>query len=183
VTTHIMWDLETFGLPKARKIPIPSALGAVKFDGATIIDKFRVGIDPVDAERYGLTVDASTFLWWLDPKRDAARTALLALDKVPLDAALYGLTAWVQETPADEIGSAFGKGSTFDNVLLKQYYEVLGGEAYPFTYRQDECYRTIANRNPDIEYHQVGVAHDALDDAVSQALHMQQIAAAGRIEL
>lgn len=182
MAVHVMWDLETFGLRSARKIPIPSAIGAVKFDGTTILDKFRVGIDPVDAERYGLTVSASTFVWWLDPKRADARAAWLDLPKVPLDAALIGLMEWIREVPLEDLGSSFGKGSTFDNVLLKDYCELAQVE-YLFSYRQDECYRTLANRNPDIKYEQLGIAHDPLDDAMSQAVHTQRLAAAGRIEL
>lgn len=172
MAVHVMADIETLGLSINC---VPLAIGGVKFDGEEIVDKFHVGIDPVDAERYGLKVDAATaWNYWADPKRNVARERLHALPKVDLFAALDGFAMWVNQTPTDERGSLWGKGATFDNVRIKAFYDAVGLD-YPFSYRQDECYRTLANRCKDVEYAQVGVAHDALDDAMSQALHCQAI--------
>lgn len=169
---HVMADIETLGLADDCLI---LSIGGVKFDETSIIDKFHVGIDPVDAQRYGLKIDASTaWNYWCDPKRDEARKRLFELPKVDLFAALDGFALWVEQTPTAQRGSLWGKGATFDNVRIKNAYKA-AGLTYPFTYRQDECYRTLANRCPDVEYRQVGVAHDALDDATSQALHLQEI--------
>jgi hypothetical protein len=167
-----MADIETLGLEPDC---VPLSIGGVKFDGDTIIDKFHVGIDPVDAQRYGLKVDAATaWNYWADPKRDEARKRLFELPKVDFFAAIDGFVMWVNETPVDERGSLFGKGATFDNIRIANFCKA-AGVPYPFTYRQDECYRTLANRCPDVKYEQHGVAHGALDDAVSQALHLQAI--------
>lgn len=169
---HVMGDIETLSLEED---PIILSIGGVKFDGDTIIDKFHVGIDPVDAQRYGLKIDAATaWGYWCDPKRDEARKRLWDLPKIDMFAAIDGFAIWCNETPLDQRGSFWGKGATFDNVRVKNVFKALGLE-YPFTYRQDECYRTLANRCPDVVYEQVGVAHDALDDAMSQALHLQAI--------
>ena len=169
---HVMADIETLSI---REDCVPLAIGGVLFDNDNILDKFHVGIDPVDAERYGLKVDAATaWNYWADPKRDKARKRLFELPKVDLMTALMGFEAWVQETPTEARGSLWGKGATFDNVRIKKFYDAVGMK-YPFSYRQDECYRTLANRCPDVEYVQFGVAHDALDDSVSQAVHMQEI--------
>lgn len=168
---HVMSDIETLGLANDCII---LSIGGVKFDQDKIVDKFHVGIDPVDAERYGLKIDAKTVMYWLDPKRDEARKRLVELPKVDLFAALDCFAMWCLGTPAYDRGSLWGKGATFDNVRIKSAYDAVGIE-YPFTYRQDECYRTLANRCPDIEYKQLGVAHDALDDAESQAVHLQEI--------
>ena len=178
---HIMWDLETFGV---RRQSIIWSIGAVKFTKDGVVERFQVGVDPKDVERYGGKIDAATFEYWMQDKMSAARANYGKLPKVDLHSALMGLTDWI-ELPADsagqliddyEVGSAFGKGSTFDNVLLKDAYDMAGLE-YPLSYRQDECYRTIANRFPDIEYVQLGVAHDSLDDAMSQTDHLLRIAA------
>lgn len=168
---HVMADIETFATSNNALIV---SIGGVRFDDTAIIDRFHVGIDPVDAERYGLKIDAATVMYWLDPKRDAARKQLFELPKVDLFSALDGFAAWVGQTPVDERGSLWGKGATFDNVRIKSAYDAIGLE-YPFTYRQDECYRTLANRCPDVKYEQIGTAHNALDDAESQALHLQAI--------
>lgn len=176
---HIMWDLETFGI---KRNAIIWSIGAVKFTSLGVVDRFQVGVDPKDFERYGGKIDAATFEYWMQPKMDAARAIYQTLNKVDLHSALSGLADWIV-LPADadydliedyEVGSGFGKGATFDNVLLKDAYE-LAGLPYPLHYRQDECYRTIANRFPDIPYEQFGTAHDSLDDAMSQTDHLLRI--------
>jgi hypothetical protein len=174
-----MLDCETLGVSKS---PIIASIGAVKFDADNIVDRFHVGINPEDCERYGLTISASTFLWWLDPKREQARKQLLELPKIDLFAALDGFAMWVQQTPTEDRGSCWGKGSTFDNVIVKSAYDAVKLD-YPFSYRQDECYRTLANRRKDIEYVQIGTAHDAVADAESQAVHLQEICRACGIVL
>lgn len=171
---HVMADIETLSLEDNAVL---LSIGGVKFDGDNIIDKFHVGIDPVDCERYGLRVDAATaWNYWCDPKRDEARKRLFELPKVDLFAAMDGFAIWANETPLDQRGSLWGKGSVFDIPRIKNAYRAIGQDGlYPFTYRQEECYRTFANRVPEVEYQQLGVAHDALDDAMSQATHLQAI--------
>lgn len=168
---HIMGDIETLSTANN---PVLLSLGAVRFDAENIIDRFHVGIDPADCERYGLVIDAKAVMWWLDPKREQARKELLEQGRVDLFSALDGFSAWVREVPADELGSFWGKGATFDNVKLKSAYQATGLE-YPFSYKQDECYRTMANRCIAVEYEQIGTAHNAVSDAESQAVHLQKI--------
>lgn len=170
---QIMVDIETFSLANNAIFP---TLGAVRFDNNEIYDRFEVGIDPVDAEKHGLKLDAATVMYWLDPKRDEARKIMFEMPKIDLHSALMGFAAWVNETPEAERGSLWGKGATFDNVRIKSAYDAIG-EKYPFTYREDECYRTLANRCPEVEYVQHGVAHVGVDDALSQAIHLQAICA------
>lgn len=165
---HVMSDIETFG--KGNDALIVS-VGGVKFDKTGILDRFHVGIDPEDAERFGLKIDASTVMYWLDPKRDQARKELLELPKVDLYSALDGFKLWVEQTPLDDRGSLWGKGATFDNVRIKNAFDAVGID-YPFSYRQDECYRTLMNRCQDVPYEQLGTAHSAIADAESQALHL-----------
>ncbi len=171
MSTHVMADIETMSTADNALLV---AIGGVKFNEHEILDRFHVGIDPVDAERFGLKIDAATVMWWLDPKRDEARKQLVELPKVDLYAALDGFAMWVRETPEDELGSLWGKGATFDNVKIKNAYAAARIE-YPFSYRQDECYRTLLNRCPDVEFEPFGTSHNALDDAEGQALHLQKI--------
>lgn len=169
---HIMSDIETLGVSNK---PVFLSLGAVRFTKDEIVDRFHVGIDPKDCQRYGLEIDAGTaWDYWADPKQAEARDKLHALPKIDLFSALDGFAAWVNQTPADEQGSLWGNGATFDNVAIRSAYDAVQLD-YPFHYRKDECYRTLKNRCPDVEYAQVGTAHDALDDAESQALHLQKI--------
>ena len=176
---HVMTDIET--LSKSNK-PVLLEIGAAKFNASEIIDTFHIGIDPRDCQRYGLELDADTVMWWLDPKRDEARKRQAEMGRIDLFAALDGFAMWVRDTPEGELGSNWGKGATFDNVKLKSAFDACGLE-YPFGYRQDECYRTMANRFPDVEYAQIGTAHSGVDDAVSQATHLQLICKAHGIKL
>ena len=172
MSTHVMVDIETWNLSPSK--PLVLSIGAIKFDADTIIDRFHVGIDPVDSERYGLVPDAKTMLYWFKPSMDVARQELLDLPKIDLYSALDGFFAWCGQTPVDERGSLWGKGATFDNVRIKALADIVGLE-YPFTYRQDECYRTMANRVPEVKYRQIGTAHNGVADAESQAVHLQLI--------
>lgn len=188
---HVMADIETLGTGNNA---LPIVLGGVKFSGDMIIDKFEVGIDPDDAQRYGRVITGGTIMYWFDPKRDEARKRLFDIPKVDLSSALQGFADWCRiepveaasapdaPSPAWQLGSLWGKGSTFDNIILRAAAEATHTD-WPFSFRQDECYRTLANRCPDVPYEQVGVAHVAVDDALSQALHLQRICAAKGFEL
>lgn len=169
---HTMLDIET--LASKATNPVLLAIGAVRFDGKEILDRFHVGIDPADCQRYGLVVEADTVMWWLDPKRDQARKELLEMGRIDLYAALDGFRMWLDEVPVDERGSLWGKGATFDNVRLKSAYEAIRLD-YPVSYKQDECYRTLANRCADVKFEMIGTAHVAVADAESQAVHLQRI--------
>lgn len=177
---HVMTDIETLAVKSTK--PALMQLAAVKFDGERVFDAINIGISIADCMRYGLEVEGGTLEWWLDPKREQARIELAALPKIELDSALNGFADWVFETPEDQRGSNWGKGATFDNVRLKSAFDAVGLE-YPFTYRQDECYRTMANRFPDVEFVMNGTAHNGIADAQSQAEHLIEICKKHGIQL
>lgn len=168
---HTMLDLETLGMSNAALI---LSIGAVKFDADNIIDRFHVGIDPRNSEKFGLRMDADTVMWWFKPEQDSARAALLDLPQVDLMAALDGFSDWTARTPRGERGGIFGNGAVMDNVKLKSSYTAAQLD-YPFSYKSDLCYRTLWNLVPGIEVERVGTPHVAVDDAETQARHMQTI--------
>lgn len=166
-STHVMLDLETFGNGNDAAIV---SIGAVKFNQTEILDEFHVAVDPESCTAFGLKIDASTVMWWLDPDRAAARAALLDLVQVDLGSALVGLTEWL----GNDIAAIWGNGATFDNVILRSAYRACRME-YPVGFWQDQCYRTLKYRAPGIEIVREGTHHDALDDARCQAKHLQAI--------
>lgn len=166
---HVMLDLETWGTGNKAMIV---SLGACKFNETDIVDRFHVGIDPVSCQRYGLEMGAQTILWWMDPARDEARRNWLSLDRIDLASALDGFAVWCGS--GAPVTAIWGNGSTFDNVILRSAYAATGLE-YPVKFWQDQCYRTMKNRAPGVELVREGTHHNALDDAISQAKHLQRI--------
>lgn len=164
---HIMLDLETLGNGNEAVI---LSIGAVKFTQTEIVDRFHVAIDPETCTAFGLKIDASTVMWWLDAERGAARAALYEHEQVDLPSALRGFADWV----GNESTPMWGNGSTFDNVILRNAYRAIGME-YPVRFWHDWCYRTVKNLAPGIEIVREGTHHDALADAECQARHLQAI--------
>lgn len=163
-----MLDLETFGNGSDASIV---SIGAVKFTETDIVDEFHVGVDPASCQQLGLTIDASTVMWWLNHDRQDARGALLSLERVDLGSALAGFSDWFgDEKPI------WGNGATFDNVILRSAYRACRME-YPVRFWLDRCYRTVKNLAPGIELVREGTHHDACDDARCQAKHLQAICA------
>lgn len=186
---HVMVDIETLGTGNNA---LPLSIGAVKLTKDAILDKFEVGIDPDDAQRYGRTITGGTVMWWFDSARDEARKRIFEMPKVDLSSALQGFADWCRlpastfsgedgEAPA-KLGSLWGNGAIFDNVILENAATVTQTE-WPFPHWRSECYRTMRNRAPDVEFTRHGVHHSAVDDALSQALHLQRICAAKGFEL
>jgi hypothetical protein len=176
--THVMLDLETWGTAPYSTI---ISIGACVFnpyadilaDEQIITDRFEVAIAPVNA---GLRVDADTLMWWMAAERDNARAAWLKMPKVELRAALDGFTDWLLLIAHGESKDlrVWGNGAGFDNVLLRQAYEIAGREP-PWSFRHDRCFRTLRNLLTIEEGHYLGTQHTALADAENQAIRANQI--------
>lgn len=168
MSTHVMVDLETMG---SRSNAAIISIGACKFDphGDTIGAKFHLVVDLATCIEAGLNVDASTVMWWMG-QSDQARAVFNAERKYALKAALVEFTTWFGR----ESLPVWGNGATFDNVILRNAYGAVGLEP-PWKYWDDSCYRTMKKRAPEIPMNKLGVAHNALDDAVNQAVHLQAI--------
>jgi hypothetical protein len=149
------------------------SIGAVRFDmGHGIVDEFAVVIDPIDAESRGLRLDAATVLWWFEQSEEA-RAGWLAADAVKLEYALMALHYWMVQGGEDM--EVWCKGAAFDAPLLEAAFAVCG-EPVPWKYWMVKCYRTVAKEWREVSVGlRSGVAHDALDDARHQALHLLQI--------
>lgn len=178
MATHVMLDIETFSLARNATL---LAIGAVKFNpnqpaGADglhqIEDAILIGVDPRGQERFNRHIDPGTVMWWLDENRAAARAALLNTPLLDLGSALDVFAEWFggQSLPV------WGNGSSFDNEVVKSAFEAIN-QPVPWTYKDDRCYRTIKNLAPGLPVPQVGVEHQALDDATAQAFHLQDIVA------
>lgn len=167
MTVNVMVDIETLGTGNDALI---LSIGAVKFVGDSIIDRFHVAINPADAQNYGLKIDAATVMWWMSPERDEARKQLVACDKVDLYEALAGFAEWY----GTESLPTWGNGATFDNVILRNAFTKARVEC-PWKFWHDRCYRTFKCEHPIPAEPRQGTHHNALDDAEYQANHLIKI--------
>lgn len=159
---HIMLDLETFGTEAGSAI---ASIGAVRFDETEIGDSFYACVDLTSCQTHGLRFDASTITWWMS-QSDEARQAL-AVHPVSLPTALESFAAWVGKPDA-----VWGNGATFDNVIIAAAFRACGIKQ-PWRYSQDRCYRTLAGLCPNTPIERSGTHHNAKDDAITQAKHLQ----------
>ena len=176
---HVMIDIETLGTNNEAVI---LSIGACKFEPnnhrAKIKDSFYVAIDPTTCTNAGLKMDAATIMWWLDSEQDSARAQMMKDQRLDLSSALDGFSAWFGDTTLP----VWGNGATFDSVILRTAYQKVG-EAAPWQFWHDRCYRTIKSLAPDVKLVRVGTHHNALDDAISQAQHLQKIVYQTRIKV
>lgn len=166
----VMVDLETLGNGSDAAIV---AIGAVRFhtqQPCTMFTSDQLFYRVVSLEsstKAGGKIDASTVLWWVKQSEDARR--IFNQEGVELKDALQDFYEFV---PTKET-FLFGCGATFDNMILRHAYKCVG-LTYPVTFRHDVCYRTLRYL-VDFKAPNVGVLHNALDDAKSQTLHLFQI--------
>jgi len=167
--SSIMIDLETLGRKPGCVI---SQIGLVAFTADGITDRTQIYVSSEDCQKHGMTIDASTVLWWLK-QSDAARKHF----EFGSNRLIPALTQTIQffNKNLDKDGSVWGNGSDFDNAILGDAFDLVGTEQ-PWKYWQNACYRTIKGRLKTIPADDFGTAHVAVDDAEKQALHLIKIA-------
>ena len=166
---EVMLDLETLSTKNNACI---LSIGAVMFDprGGDITASMEVHVDPKSCTEAGLHLDANTVMWWMADQRDDARKVLMAKERVPLRQALILFNEFMGGVDRP----VWGNGATFDNVILRNAYEAMGLPC-PWKFWNDRCYRTMKAQYPDVPLARVGTYHSAVDDALTQAVHLQAI--------
>ena len=167
---EVMLDLETMGNTSNAAI---IAIGAVAFDDSVVVDSFYVQVNLESSMANGGFIDGGTVMWWLK-QSDSARGSFADNDKAQtIQQALSEFQAWCKSVKASQV---WGNGAMFDNVIISNAYKRCGMEI-PWKFWNDMCYRTVKNMNKSIPLERVGVHHNAVDDAKSQALHLLKIRA------
>lgn len=177
---HIMLDLETLDTtPSAVVISI----GAVAFDPKTYAlgDKFYVETtgDIAAQQARGRTISGDTVRWWMQQDVLAKHVfSVPPLDGVERANTFEALSRFGLFVAAngDRDVELWGNGADFDNIILGSLYDAFGLRK-PWSYSRNRCYRTMKNigigpRRPQVRE---GVHHNALDDAITQAVHLQEI--------
>lgn len=176
---HVMLDLETLGTgPRAAIV----AIGAVEFDprGGEVpsANAFYSRVALASAMQYG-EVDASTLLWWMQQSDQARKDTFLG-EAGGLEQVLPAFNRWIDHIDNGGLAKnvcVWGNGATFDNVVIRSAMAAVGLTP-SWSFRNDKCYRTVINLLPkdkQPEFVRSGTAHNALDDAITQALYLQKV--------
>jgi hypothetical protein len=160
---HVMVDLETMGTVPGSAI---LSIGAVAFDpiAGTMGDSFYDVISLQSCFSLGLSVDASTVLWWLQ-QSDAARAEFRRPNPSNLREALCAFTGWWGYRNPRCIWS---HGANFDEPLLAAAFRA-ASLTLPWRYADVRCTRTIFDLTGERPDRGQGTHHNALDDAKAQA--------------
>lgn len=179
ILNDVMVDLETLG---KRAGSVILSIGAVKFDPKTgFVDtngSFYRAVTLESAVRYGLTIDPDTLRWWMRQTKEA-QAVFNDPTAVSIQAALVEFAEWCDEDGNYDDIKMWGNGASFDNPILAAAFEAVD-IIQPWKFWNDRCYRTKKAEAKHVPFNRVGLAHNALDDAVSQATHLCQIYAAER---
>lgn len=155
-------------------------------DGTNIIaDVFYQAITLRSCLELGMKIDADTMLWWMgfqdsSPHPDAREAAFNDPNAVALPLALDAFTTWVNSRPL----KLWGNSARFDLGILEAAYMVCGKEV-PWSFRNERDYRSF-NALPvskQIDTPRYGVFHNALDDAITQGVHLREINKALQLQL
>lgn len=164
---HLMVDLETMAVsPNA----VVLTLGAVHFNpyGTGYSDKiyFRINIDDQDA--LNREIDPLTIEWWSKQDPAIMEEAFSSDNRVPLVDAInqFHKFAW-------GCSAFWSHGATFDLVILEHIYRSLN-KPLPWNFWQLRDTRTLFDLgfDPDMP---TGGKHDALEDAIRQAVGVQNM--------
>jgi len=167
---HIMVDLETMGTNS--NAPIVS-IGAVVFSEKEVTDKvFQQNVSLKSCMELGMKPDPDTIMWWLQQSEEA-RKSLTERRPENLSSVLLSFRCWLLNVSDRGLSGLriWGNGANFDNVILANAYRACFLDV-PWKHYQDRCFRTFRELHEPIEQAQYRVEHDALSDAVSQAMTM-----------
>lgn len=184
---HIMLDIETLATSQDAVV---ISVGAVAFDPESedLGETFYVELsdDLESQQKNGRTINEDTVRWWMTQSLDARRI----FAKKGEDEQVFGeidvscrhttlqfmqmFRDFVERNGANK-AQIWGNGSDFDNVIIGSLYEDFG-VTKPWSYGKNRCYRTMKRMfGEDVPIVRFGVHHNGLDDAITQAKHLQEI--------
>jgi hypothetical protein len=164
---HMMLDMETMAVsPNA----VVLSLGAVHFNpwGNGYGEKIYFRIDLDDQDKLNREIDPNTIEWWSKQDPLIMEEAFSPDNRVPLVDAMdqFHKFAWGCD-------AFWSHGATFDLVIIENLYRQLG-KGLPWQYWQLRDTRTLFDLGFDPDMPKGG-KHDALQDAIRQAVGVQNI--------
>ena len=175
----VMVDLETRGDGPGCAI---LSIGAVAFDpeaGWIDPDGFYAVIDANSCLVAGLRYDQGTLDWWAKQSPEARAVIDQAAGGAgqPLALALDNFAFYLSQFGGVGSVRVWGNGADFDNAILAAAARA-AGRPTAWEHWNSRCFRTLKNLFRDIPApERIGVFHNALDDARTQAAHAVAILA------
>lgn len=169
IQRHCMLDLETLAVrPHAAIVAIGAAAFSRQEGIVSMMQLPMLNIN--DGVPSQFDVDISTLDWWSRQSDEVKFQGTYDISN-ELDAfgeRLNQFTEWFQRYNCRWV---WGNGATFDNVILRHAYDVFPDKKAPWSYRDDRCFRTLANVfNINVKVGEFeGTPHIAAHDAVHQA--------------
>lgn len=174
----VMIDLETMATcPNAAVI----AIAAVLFDPMDVstppeeLGFFRYNVSLVSSQRHGLTIDASTVIFWMEQSREAWK--IVSKDAEPLERVVGLFETWLYDNHVKpEEMRVWGHGATFDPIIWQNACDRCGVRGlWKYTNVRDT--RTILEASgvdpkvdlPNLPYY----SHDPLVDCRRQIMLVQ----------
>lgn len=174
-----MVDIETLDTVQSAVV---LSIGAVVFDPESneLGEKFYVEFtdDLRNQQARGRTINGDTVAWWMQQSAEAR--LLFAPEESPganRFTTITGLTEFSHYMARNggKNVELWGNGADFDNVIIGSLYDSFDMKK-PWSYGKNRCYRTIKRLfGEDVPLVRQGVYHNGLDDAITQAVHLQGI--------
>ncbi len=175
--SHIMLDIETLD---SESSSVVLSIGAARFDISTgdIEEAHQWNISDLDVQQTkGRTISASTVKWWLKQSKDAIEKTFNAPRYYQTSVALEDFAAFCR-VGVDSPKKIFiwGNGNMFDNAIIRSLCKDFNIE-YPCAYPNDLDFRTakFLFRDKKIITQKFGTAHNAVDDAINQAVNLVKL--------
>ena len=174
VLPDIMIDLETMDTIATACV---ISIGAVKFDHTTdeISDEgFYASVSLQSNLDYGRTISEDTTRWWMKQAAENPKSVQVFDEfKTGIDDALQNMADWIGQATPYRIWS---NGANFDEPILAHAYTQCR-QPIPWKFWDVRCVRTYKNLPgaKDVVVPRVGVHHNALADALTQAALVQAI--------
>lgn len=169
---HVAIDIETLGKTTS-SVVLSIGLAAVSLTTGLVTTKYCV-LDMHEQANAGRDVDPGTMKWWEGQSAAAQQVISEAAgpNAIESDMAFVQIKEWLTflQKNGGEVQGVWGYGSDFDNATLQNLWGQL-----PWGYKKNRCQRTLAALYPHISKPSVEgtVQHNALDDAVWQALYLR----------
>lgn len=167
---RVMLDIETAGTGSHALV---LSIGAVKWDDESpdTVEALLIVPDHKGQELDGRDVHLDTMKWWMQQSVEAQR--VFGESYIHPSAAAAQLEIYLDD--ADEI---WANGPDFDCIILADFMKQYNPR-YRWAFWKHRCFRTMKNLFSDFLPNDAvshrGVAHNALDDAKSQAHSLQAI--------